>query len=807
MRSRRSIIIAAILLIAGLSVATWAIRHQLAARQRLIAWQTQRAQESALDREVEIRCDGPVLLLDWLHEWSRQSGIHHRIYLDSDDPFRTERFELELPNMTAREALQALATVREIGWEFSDGNVTVFPNSIGCPYHTRVYTLPEEFSERASEEFLFAVTIASATGFPNNPIHQPLNGSFQLPAPGSVSVVHRYDQQLCFAMAYEQLRVAIAAAQSNADPRWQEDDIAWQARPICEQPEKMHRLLQALEQPVSLRVINMPVREFAAKISDIVGVPVFFDLSGVAEAELLVDCRVEQLPLRFALRHALEHLSLTYVPIASGQALQIIRSERDLALSTLVTLAYPIRDFNLPFEKDEPFASLEELVEDFLIANSQGDTYTEVQVVSPAGLLAVTATLPEQLEVQTLLNSLRRARHDHGPLVSPIHLHANEVTEQLQTLLQQSVPLQYDRLTPQQFVDDLRNLWNLPIDLHASAANLVEGRAQGAILCRLPARPLEENLRTIVQAMGLELLPLGGRIAIVDPEFHRQMQTNAWDIYDLRGWQAQHQHAPGQITNFVAKFEPDSWLTIGGPGSATWLDGLLVVGNRPDIVRRVREAVRAATTEPHTDLAQLSSPQFHRGEETLHQETARQETHRKLQQSVSASFQKVKRADAILTMASRYDLPLLMDNWGFGAFDFDGQVSLKFEDQPLGDVLQQLTGDPYFVEYVVRPGGTVSFIPSPGYEPPPDEWNFFEVGDLVHPRGNRSALELFDAIRANWPTDFDDTDPYVHLDRFLAVVISAEEAKTMGKILTDLRTASPSTGSPSADSNGPAAQE
>jgi hypothetical protein len=104
------------------------------------------------------------------------------------------------------------------------------------------------------------------------------------------------------------------------------------------------RLEQALERRGSLHAVEMPLRDFADRLSRQFGVPIELDVKKLEEAgvnqDSPINTRLESIPLLSILEHGLRDVHLTFTIRASV----ILITSPEEAESQLVTRIYPVRD-------------------------------------------------------------------------------------------------------------------------------------------------------------------------------------------------------------------------------------------------------------------------------------------------------------------------------------------------------------------------------------------------------------------------------------------------------------------------------
>jgi hypothetical protein len=176
------------------------------------------------------------------------------------------------------------------------------------------------------------------------------------------------------------------------------------------------RLEQALQRRGSLHAVELPVRDFADRLSRQFGVPIELDVKKLEEAGVEVDSpintRLESIPLVAILEHGLREVELTFTIRASV----ILITTPEEAESRLTTKIYPVRDLVYGPISDGDYDSLIEVITTTIAPQSWDEVGGpgSIGVFDNASSLVISQTDEIHRAVEPLLVKLRQVKNFQG---------------------------------------------------------------------------------------------------------------------------------------------------------------------------------------------------------------------------------------------------------------------------------------------------------------------------------------------------------------------------------------------------------
>ena len=160
--------------------------------------------------------------------------------------------------------------------------------------------------------------------------------------PGAVTIVDTHEVQRLAAQLFAGVSDAIERERQTPAFRLAPRDPQLAPVHLTQDIATLRRLEQGFERLVTLDVRSKPVREFAVLVSQQLDVPVVMDPRVYAEQP--VTCQIANVPVRTALRMALDTFNLSCFPEASGRYVIISTGDHRYHLNGQQMVAYPVPD-------------------------------------------------------------------------------------------------------------------------------------------------------------------------------------------------------------------------------------------------------------------------------------------------------------------------------------------------------------------------------------------------------------------------------------------------------------------------------
>lgn len=730
------------------------VQSWLADRARYDEWAADQRLEQRLNKTVEMKFAAEPTYDQWLAEWSRQAGVAivHESHLG------TEPFALQLQPMTAREALLTFCHTYDRRWSATATGIEVGKPAQELLLETRVYSIPLGRRDRLGW------------------IDADLDWQKVESAPGSLQVTTDRHRHTLLENHFQRLSAAhdhaacLGRFTSASDP-------AWQPQFLETDPVAMRSALQLLDKRVTIDVANLPLRDFARQLSQMLNYPVLVDPQLGYPKPIYHDApvtyRTRDLPLG-QIQVPVKTYSIQIAPAASGHALLLVTDPDDEMYVPQYTAAYPVPDLvsagPFPPGHSDP---LEELVHGFPIRRAKGNFLVLENV------LLVQATHSHHRRIQALLTAVREARSGMNGLVSRTHL-APETPADL-AVLKEPAELVYVDVPLKNVLADLQQRFGLAIEIESFPQEVT------AIWCHLPAQPLRDNLERMLAPYQLSLVIEGQRVQIL-PQFEAlgldDSRGYEFEAYNIRQLLRARRNGHPEIAELLLAFADDSdFRRTGGEGVLVPFQELLVARQRPAGLDRVRQVLSAiepqALRSPRQvradALANRSAPFFVDTGlwETPAAAALRKELQAKLDRPITISFEQQKPLTALLALARQYQLPIVHPGYQHAEVDAEREITFTARDEALADVLARFLPPDNTKQWLVGKDGTLqTWYPEflPGSDARAARW-LFDVFDLLQPAGPLLPGQLHRMLHASLPTatGFGLSRQHLHLGRFLEV--------------------------------------
>ena len=708
-------------------------------------------------------------LEELLREFEHQTGIK----VTANNDAQPRRLELplgcQLPPLSAYDWLETATRLRAVEWEVTAaGEVRLVGLARNEPRYWLNYPLPEmpgRNPDRTAE-------LVTSHVEPNQ--WEDTGGPWAIQSsPGGILTfqTHRGHLQTqrflaalskVHALATERAPL-LGVSEAAGDPIWLDGE-----------EQGFRELLAALERPISLQMEEGFFQELVEKLSAQAHVPIAThpELMLIKRTPATAGVGQEKLPAvplgRFLKKWSGED-DLFFGLGARGQML-VIADRRDQAqlreFSPLTLCAYPVTDL-IGSNEDGQVDKLVDLITSTLNPADWADVGGTAQIKHFSATLLISQTLDGHPRTIELLRKLRQVRGGSArhvalspdpplPKISPdVERRLNRPTKIVQTgtLIPTAVAeiLQQAELRMSDFQVTNKGVW-----------------------CHLPERPLRENLQLLFGVLDNDPLRFERFSEQQLDETYYDADLKVCEIFDLRPWLLTR-HTALSVAHLVTHaVDGENWQDEGGNGSAQQFGDALVVQAHPRTMARVRLFLQALEEYTSSNRAQWRGQRM--SGEILNRpldlygptdaEAVRKkwiadrnaEIHKLLAQRVSVNLKNQPRMAVLHELAIKYDLPMVVRvslvGPGFQGIidDQNGEpleifatapVSVVAEQIPLGELLQQLIGDPQKQQIVVQQGTIRIGKTSELQQRTRSQEDFlYCVDDLIAPRGELQPKQL-----------------------------------------------------------------
>jgi hypothetical protein len=361
------------------------------------------------------------------------------------------------------------------------------------------------------------------------------------------------------------------------------------------------RILAALDEPMSLDVVEMPLRDVVLYLVDRHGVPLILLADKLEEASVGLDTPITKnlngISLRSVLQLVLKDLELTYV--LRDEALVITTPED--AEARLRTVAYPVHDLVTVAKGLADFDPLIELLSASLTPDSWGDGNNNGIRVVGDGWLIVEHTDNVHEQIASLFATLRRilSSEDHAE-VQPVNPRT-EAEQTIRVALDRRIHLDFEDIPLKEVVSDLHELLNIPIALSLRKLEEASVSPDTPVTQHLPEGRARDQLELILRELELDFVIRDEVLQITTPEdVESQLVTRVYDTRQLIGKRISADELRELIQSTI---QPKSWDNSGGPGHAEVYRDLLVLSHT-DRIHKETEMLLASLAEPTSESNQ-----------------------------------------------------------------------------------------------------------------------------------------------------------------------------------------------------------
>jgi hypothetical protein len=458
------------------------------------------------------------------------------------------------------------------------------------------------------------------------------------------------------------------------------------------------------------------------------------------------------------------------------------------AESELVTVAYPVDD--LVSANDEPdFDPLLELISNHV----SPPVWSGFGTMTGFGdrWLVVTQRKDVHEQLEWFLAQLRRGIAEGGkPLVlgGP---NLSPAQQRIREALAQPIDLDYDKVPLNEVCTRLSSELGFDVVLDVEGLRRGAFRINPPITWHMSAIPLKSQLFWMLRELDLAWMVHGDALVITATEdAQSQLLTIIYDARSLSDPDIGLAADSPLVENLVRRLvTPDSWDEVGGPGSLSEFQGLLIVTQTPKVHAELEPFLTALAAHCRpgaaADAREQQVVRVSPSSSGNRIETA-------LAQPISADYCGLPLEEVLRDLARRLDLPVVFDTPAVVAegYDFREPVSLSVRDRPLGSVLDELFARREFT-YDVR--DDVLYF---RFKSRPDsrlETRLYRIDDLVQPGDLAAVRLLIDRLGAEDPPywQYGNTGPGLILpmgDDWLAASAESRKHEEIADALDEIRT-------------------
>lgn len=826
-RSRRTWIIFALLL-AAIAVAGLAYRSYETWQQRRTAFAVHQDEEAALQplrTTIYIKIDRRASMREWLAEFTRQTGVAaealpidfdtydgktRELIRQFDDTFHVN---IELPPSRARDLLDTVALTHDVHWKLRpDGSVEFgWPNKQESVV-ARHYPLPIDLTpaELATLQGLLGKYLEY------NRHGVRLDGVARVySTPGGCSMVQSLPVHLDARRFLDQCLTAIRMAE---DPSTQHMLANLSHCPhtwLHIEEATIREVEAALDRPITLSAVDMPWPDFAAELSRQASFPVALTANfakRIAEKQPNLTCRMKNVPLRQLAGHVtlpsfhpILPTKLALFPAGNGRALLIGEHREDASADRHHHLcAYPVSDLTT----DAQGVSHTDELESVILGATDGEWGTfhlgnyKMNFFLNGELMVVSQRLEVQRRIQRLLTALRRVRGGEVGSLAVTNSrppqdvqNGQEESAQRRAELSRSVTLQYNGVRLPDIVQDLRDRTDMRIMPSSEVHD--QWITASPVWCYLPKRPLGDNFRILFQACGYKLIEQSDqcRVMLTEP-IDDGDRADVCEVFDLRPWLNRLSSDGHQLSETIPRMMGQrNWS-----GRLDEFRELLVINCRLGEMQRVKEILErlnefVGSAEDRRWRGELISGDRLNQPLTLweppeNQTKSEQALIARLEKLAHVNFNQIKIADALLTLASRHELPLVVQELAPGSYGLQHVVSYHAEDKPLRNILQELIGNPPNAHWQALDDAIR--LTQDKSEVVENDDNWYAVHDLLRPEGLYQPNELLNLLRPamikGLAQDIERDPPLqLYLGKLLMVRNAHVSRGALEKLLCELR--------------------
>jgi hypothetical protein len=379
-------------------------------------------------------------------------------------------------------------------------------------------------------------------------------------------------------------------------------------RPVTVQPDPAEALRTALRQTVDIDWTNVPLDKALQELSERYGLRIDIDRAGLAEAggidpeKVLLNRRLQGIPLRGALELVLEPMALDYVWRDAG----ILVTTREKADTTFVAKVYQVADLTkhqAQFDENALADAIRQL------CLPDGWDRDEGSLEIRPGMLLVNATRRRHEHIEDILEHLRwlATGRTEWHSVRPFEVRPMPTAgeEAIQKVLDASVTVDWDQAPKATFrewedrfginiVLDTKELEDMgAYDLFDDAISKHVSKPA------LPNVSLRAALTAMLPPFGCSWVVRHNAIVITSQQRADATLRLRWyrlrpaDYTVLGPWDIQSKATGDEFIDVVQNVvAPDSWDETGGPGVAVAVPGGIAIEQTEAVHERIADFLR-----------------------------------------------------------------------------------------------------------------------------------------------------------------------------------------------------------------------
>lgn len=578
--------------------------------ERIARCENERQQTAWLDKTVEIKLTGDVPLSEWLADLSRQAGV--KLLLHKSDEYRQAMPDvcLPLPPQSARDALQAVALEVPLRWRPHDGKLVVqlLANHELAPVEIQTYLLRPSLSAAIQHQIAEAVE----TYIEPETWERVGGRSTLLETPGQLVIVTHYDTHLRIRSFLDKLQTHLELAATIPVAGLSPDDDRLQPAELQSQFQNATKARRALEQKISLNVVEMPLKTVQARLSQELDVLIVASYNQLSDRGIqpddVVTLNVSNMRAATVIDLLFSGKGVTVIPLqGSSDVLHIVPYSRKISQECLSVVAYPLADF-VRGNAEHDLAQLAKVLQSVVDPANWQDVGGWGSVKRIDKSLLITQLPDNHLAIERCLLALREVRsgrHKRSPLPSQ-----TSVRGQIVAKLQEPIALKYERVMLHEVLADLQRRTGLSFQIHNSIYD-AGATPQMAVTCDLPAAPLSRNLPQLLSKAGLHLRVHDDYLSVIsrlEQDFGEEAVT---EVIDARPLLRRSKCTFGDFGQLLmSAVGQSSWRDLGGKDALHELDGLLVVRQTPTLLPQVLEIYQALENDWHRDQSKRQRSSF-----------------------------------------------------------------------------------------------------------------------------------------------------------------------------------------------------
>lgn len=567
--------------------------------ERLAQWEQEQQQNAWLDQTVEIELAAEVPLSEWLAELARQAGV--KLTLHKSDEYKQEMPEvcLPLPPQSARDALQAMALETQLRWRPHNGGLVV--NLLGAREwpsgELQTHLLRASLPPQLQPELAKAVqTYVDPDSWEDVGGHGTL-----VEVPGQLVIVQHYDTHLRIRNFLDKLQTHLEQAAALPANGLAADDPRLQPTNLQPPFQRWTKARRALEQKISLDVVEMPLKKVQDKLSKELGITIIASYKQLSDRgiqpEDLVTLRVNNLRAAAVFDLLFAGKDVTAMPLEGAANLLLITPlSRKGSQQSLSLVAYPLADF----VRGDPQRDLTQLAEvlQSVVQPSNWQAVGGWGSIERIDKSLLITQLPENhIAIERCLQALRLVRSGLQKR-SPLPLQSPERT-QILAKLQEPIALKYDGVQLHEVLADLQRRTGLTFHFHNSSYD-AGATPDMAVTCDLPAASLARNLPLLLAKLKLRPRVHDDYLSIISRLEQTFGEEEISEVIDARPLLHTGRCTVGELRQLLMNVvEQSSWQDFGGAGAIDELQGLLVVRQSPALLAQVREVYEALENDWH----------------------------------------------------------------------------------------------------------------------------------------------------------------------------------------------------------------